>query len=226
MCFSAEADFVVAAAIAPVGVATLRLAERPRDLLLASLPMLLALHQLTEGFVWLGLKGDAPGGLRDAATGGYLAFAQVALPVIVPLAILLTEPDHRRRAWMTVLLAVGAVVAARFAWILASGPLGAQALDHTIVYDTDREIGYLAATGYVAATCGPALLASSRQLRWFGVAGLAGLLLASAVRYSAVTSVWCVYAALISVLVLLYFRDRSRRAASAEERMRGSLSPS
>jgi hypothetical protein len=215
MCFSAEADFVVAAAVAPVGVATLRVAERRQDLMLAALPLLLALHQLTEGVVWLGLEGDVPGGLRDAATRAYLVFAQVLLPLIVPLGILLTEPDRRRRAWMAALLVGGAVVAARFAWILASNPIGARALDHVIVYDTDWEFGYVVAAGYVLVTCGAALIASSRLLRWFGVANLAGLLLATAVRYSAVTSIWCVYAALVSVLVLLHFRDRARRAAGS-----------
>jgi hypothetical protein len=215
MCFSAEADFAVAAVVAPVGVATLRAAAGPQDLLLAALPLLLALHQLTEGVVWLGLEGRAPGGLRDAATRAYLAFAQVVLPVIVPLGILLTEPDRRRRAWMSALLVGGAVVAARFAWILTSNPVGAQALDHVIIYDTDWEFGYVMAAGYVLVSCGPALIASSRVLRWFGVASLAGLLLASGVRYSAVTSIWCVVAALISVLVLLHFRDRAQRAPAS-----------
>lgn len=215
MCFSAEADFVVAAAVAPVGVATLRAAARPQDLPLAALPLLLALHQLTEGVVWLGLDGKASAGLRDAAAHAYLAFAQVALPVIVPLGILLTEPERRRRAWMGALLLGGAVVAVRFAWILIANPVGAQALDHVIVYDTDREFGYVTAAAYVLVTCAPALIASSRLLRWFGVANLAGLLLASGVRYSAVTSIWCVYAALISVLVLLHFRARARRATAS-----------
>jgi hypothetical protein len=215
MCFTAEADFAVAAAVAPVGVASLRAAARPQELLLAALPLLLALHQLTEGVVWLGLQGDAPGGLRDVATGAYLAFAQVLLPVIVPLGILLAEPDRRRRAWMSALLVGGAVVAARFAWSLASNPVGARALDHVIIYDTDWEFGYVTAAGYVLVTCGPALIASSRRLRWFGVASLAGLLLASGVRYSAVTSIWCVDAALVSVLVLLHFRDRARRAPAS-----------
>ena len=213
MCFSAEADFAVAAVVAPVGVAALRAAPRPRALPLAALPLLLALHQVTEGVVWLGLEGSASAGLQDAATLTYLAFAQVVLPVLVPLSILLIEPDRGRRTWMAALLAVGAAVAARFTWILASNPIGAQALDNVIVYDTDWEFGYVVAAGYVLATCGPALIASSRTLRWFGVASLAGLLLASIVRYSAVTSIWCVYAALISVLVLVHFRGaRASRA--------------
>jgi hypothetical protein len=39
------------------GVAALRAAARPQELLLAASPLLLALHQLTEGVVWLGLRG-------------------------------------------------------------------------------------------------------------------------------------------------------------------------
>jgi hypothetical protein len=105
---------------------------------------------------------------------------------------------------MSALLVGGAVVAARFGWILTSNPVGARALDHVIVYDTDWEFGYVTAAGYVLVTCGPALIASSRLLRWFGVANLAGLLLASGVD-----------AALISVLVLLHFRDRAQRAPAS-----------
>ncbi len=211
MCFSAEADFVVAALVAPIGVATLRAARRPAELPVAALPLLLAAHQLTEGFVWLGLAGDVGRAAQDLATVIYLAFAQVALPLLVPLGFLLLEPDRARRRAIAALLAVGAAVAARFAQILVTHPIGAQALDHVVVYDTDWQYGYVVAAGYVAATCGPALLASSRLLRLFGVANLIGLGLAAAVRYSAVTSLWCVYAALVSVLLLAHFRAAAPR---------------
>ena len=211
MCFSAEADFVVAALVAPVGVATLRAARRPAELPVAALPLLLAAHQLTEGFVWLGLAGDVGEAAQDLATVVYLAFAQVALPLLVPLGFLLLEPNRARRRATAVLLAVGAAVAARFAHILVANPIGAQALDHVVVYDTDWEYGYVVAAGYVAATCGPALLSSSRLLQLFGVANLIGLGLAAAVRYSAVTSLWCVYAALVSVLLLAHFRAAAQR---------------
>jgi hypothetical protein len=208
VCFSAEADFAVAAVLAPVGVATLRHVRRPAELLLGGLPLLLALHQLTEGFVWLGLQGSVSAGVRDAATGAYLAVAQVVLPVLVPLGVLALESDRARRAAMAALALVGAAVAARFAWILTAHPLGAQALDHVVVYDTDIRFGYLLGAAYVAATCGPALLSSSSRLRWFGALNVLGLTAASLVRLDAVTSVWCVYAALVSVLVLAHFRAR------------------
>jgi uncharacterized membrane protein len=84
--------------------------------------------------------------------------------------------------------------------------VGARATGHVIVYDTDARFGYVVATAYVLATCGPALISSDRLLRAFGIANVAGLALAAGVRTRAVTSVWCLYAALASVLILSYLR--------------------
>lgn len=217
MCFSPEASFTAGGLLAPVGVASLRAVRRREQLILGALPLLFALHQLDEGIVWLGLEGHASAGLEQGATRAYLLFAQVLLPVLVPLGLLILEPDRARRRWHVALLALGVAVAARLGWILLTHPLGAQATRHVIVYDTDARFGYVVAAAYVVATCAPALISSDRLLRIFGVANLVGLALASAVRMSAVTSVWCLYAALVSALILLYVR-RDPSARGAERR--------
>jgi hypothetical protein len=211
MCVSAEADFIAAGALLPLGVATLRTVRHRDELIIGSLPALFALHQFVEGFVWLGLEGHVSGGLQDAAIRIYLLFAQVVLPVLVPLGILVLEPDRSRRRWMAALLVVGLAVALRLLWVVAAHPVGARALDHVITYTTDARFGYVVAAGYVVATCAPALVSTRRRLRWLGAANLAGLVLATIVRYSAVTSVWCLYAAFASGLILLHLRDRAAR---------------
>lgn len=69
MCFSPEASFVAAGVLAPVGVASLRTVRHREQLIIGTLPMLFALHQLDEGIVWLGLQGHVSPGLeRLAAT--------------------------------------------------------------------------------------------------------------------------------------------------------------
>src|SRR5207244_10726164 len=104
MCFSPEADFVSGAVIGVVGVATLAKVEQRRELALGTIPLALALHQVVEGFVWLGLDGKATNSSSDLAVHLYVAFAWVVLPVLFPLAILLVAPSvHGRR----VLVAVG-----------------------------------------------------------------------------------------------------------------------
>ena len=57
MCFSATANFVGSSVLGAAGVVTLTKVKHRRELLFAALPMLFAIHQFIEGFVWLGLDG-------------------------------------------------------------------------------------------------------------------------------------------------------------------------
>ena len=57
MCFSATANFVGSGVLGAVGVVTLTRVKHRHELLFASLPVLFAIHQVIEGFVWLGLDG-------------------------------------------------------------------------------------------------------------------------------------------------------------------------
>jgi hypothetical protein len=204
MCFSARADFTAAAVLAPVAMLALRNVRHRRELVLGALPALFALHQFVEGFVWLGLQGDASQGVLDAATWSYLVFAQPVLPLLVPVGMLLAEPDPARRRRLWWLVALGAAVAVRMAVNLATVPLTASLSDHVVLYHADTGFGIPTAVAYIVATCAPALLSSFRHLRWFGLANVVGLAGAAVIREEAVTSVWCLYAAFASVLLLLH----------------------
>jgi len=57
VCFSATVNFVGSAALGTAGVVTLTKVKHRRELLFAALPLLFAIHQFIEGFVWLGLDG-------------------------------------------------------------------------------------------------------------------------------------------------------------------------
>jgi hypothetical protein len=85
VCFSPQADFIAGAAVASVGVETLRCVRARRELIVGALPLLFGLHQLVEGFVWLGLRGQVSRGVGDAAKEAYIVYAHAVLPAIVPL---------------------------------------------------------------------------------------------------------------------------------------------
>jgi hypothetical protein len=212
VCFSPEASFIAAGALAPAGVVALRSVQRRDDLILGALPLLFAAHQAVEGLVWLGLDGHLSHRLLDVAIRVYLMFAQVVLPVLAPVSVLVFERDPRRRRWLIGPVVLGAIVGARLLWVITAHRIGAHVLGESIVYDTDVHFGFVVAAGYVAATCGPALLSASSLLRRFGVANLAGLTVAAFVKYNAVTSVWCFYAALVSGFILVALRARERGA--------------
>jgi len=161
VCFSPQADFVAGAAVAGVGVETLRRVSARRELIVGALPLLFGVHQLVEGFVWLGLRGQVSRGLGDAAKEAYIVYAHAVLPAIVPLGFMLLEPDRRRSRVMMAMACVGALLGVYLLWQVAAYPVGAyeqaRCIDYTTHTPNDALIGLL----YIAVTCGPALISSS-----------------------------------------------------------------
>ena len=85
MCFSPDADAVVGGIVVVIGVDALRHVREPKQILLASLPLLFGLHQIDEAFVWWGLQGGVSESLERVGIWVYVLFALVALPVLVPV---------------------------------------------------------------------------------------------------------------------------------------------
>lgn len=212
MCLSPEVDFVAGTAIAGVGVATLAAVRRPRDLLVAALPLGFGIHQFVEGFVWLGLRGQVAPAVGDVARDAYVLYAQAVLPMVVPLGFALLEPDRRRRRWVWPFALLGLLTGLYLLWQVTAWPIVAEERAHCVAYTTHTPYALPSATAYVLAVCVPALLSSRRHLRWFGVVNVVGLLGAATMQEEEFTSVWCLYAAVMSVLILVHFR-RDRRDA-------------
>lgn len=206
MCFSPQADFVAGAVVAGVGVETLRRVRAPRELIVGALPLLFGIHQLVEGFVWLGLRGEVSPGLGNAAKEAYIVYAHAVLPAIVPIGFMLLEPERRRSRIMMGMAGVGLLLGVYLLWQVTAYPVGAheeaRCIDYTTHTPNDALIGLL----YVTVTCGPALISSRRYLRWFGLVSLVGVIVTAAVRVDELTSLWCVYVAIVSVLIFEHFR--------------------
>jgi cytochrome bd-type quinol oxidase subunit 2 len=206
MCFSPEADFTAGALITVVGVQTLRRVRTRRELVIGALPLLFGLHQLVEGFVWLGLRGQVSQALGNTAKDVYIVYAHAVLPVIVPLGFLLLEPDRRRARLLWPFVGLGVLLGAYLLWQVTAYPVGAQEQAHCINYTTHAPNDYLLAVLYVLATCVPALLSSRPYLRWFGLLSIVGVIATAVVRVDELTSLWCVYVALVSVLIFEHLR--------------------
>jgi hypothetical protein len=215
MCFSPDADFTAGAVVAGVGIATLRRVRGRRELIVGALPLLFGIHQLVEGFVWLWLRGQVSSSVGATAKEAYIVYAHAVLPAIVPLGFMLLEPDQRRRRWMWPLFCLGALLGAYLLWQVTAYPVGAHPEARCIDYTTHTPNDVLIGALYVAATCGPALLSSRQYLRWFGVISLVGVLVTALVRFDELTSLWCLYAALVSGLILEHFRRQRSSEAPA-----------
>ncbi len=218
MCFSLEADLVVGLSLLPVGVLALREVRHSREIPFAALPLLFALHQLVETVVWAGAEGTVSASVQNAAAHAYVIFALPVLPTLVPLAVLLLEPRGARlRVAPFVLL--GLVVSAYFTVAVIDGPITVEMDPRALVYGVDLSNGFLWSVLYVVATVGPSVLSGYPSIVAFGLLNLLGLVVVGTLYVTAFTSLWCVYAACTSVLVLVHMH--LRRRLPDEHRLRG-----
>lgn len=206
MCFSAEADLVAGVLVGAVAVDALRHVRRPAQLPLAALPVVFSVHHLTEVLVWRGLEGQVSPALGADAAWFYLLVAFGVLPPLVPVAVACVEPSRRRRLMLVLLAVTGSAVALGLLAAVLDGPVGTRVDGHHIVYNVGVLHDGILTTAYVVATCGAMLLSSFRPIRWYGVANLAAVALLAWLQQNAVVSLWCVWAAVTSVLIALHLR--------------------
>ena len=205
MCFSAAANFVGSSALGVIGAVTLTKVKHRRELLFASLPMLFAVHQFIEGFVWLGLDGILSPAVAHDMGAAFMLYAQGLLPFLLPLSVLLFEPDAKSRKRMRPFLGLGIATALYILWALTAYPLQVYVRGNSIVYINQATNNTAVAIFYVIATCGSLFFSKIKPMIIFGAANLAILLIVMEVKRYAFTSLWCAYAAIASLIILAYF---------------------
>ena len=205
MCFSATANFVGSGFLGAAGVITLTKVKHRRELLFAALPTLFAVHQFIEGFVWLGLDGVLSPAVAHDMGAAFMLYAQGLLPFLLPLSVLLFEPNAKSRRGMLPFLVLGGLTAVYILWALTAFPLQLYVRENSIVYVNQATNNTAVGLLYVIATCGSLFFSKIKMMVVFGAANLAILLAVMAVKRYAFTSLWCAYAAIASVIILAYF---------------------
>jgi len=219
MCFSPESSFAVAAVLIPVGGWCLWKARRQASewMLLAAFPLAFAVQQLIEGFVWIAIDaGNADGTLN--AGRGFLFFSHFFWPAYAPLAVMCSEPDPDRRRVIGFMAVIGAVFGASIMVpaVLFPGWLEVGVTDGSIDYRTrlvyDGVVGRDALKVIYAAIILSAFFVSTRSgLRLYGMAILASVIFAAVFYPGVFISVWCFFAAILSLCVVLVLMGETGR---------------
>lgn len=209
---------VAGVVIGAIAVDALRSRPERRDIPLALLPALFALHSLIEAFVWWSGRGQISESWGTMATYAYVFIAYAVLPTLLPLAVLSRERQPQKRRALTALLAIGLVVSAVMVYAVVDGPLTATLEHHYIKYGAGIPEPTLIVGAYVVTTCGAGLLSSSRTIFWFSVANVVVVSLLAWVMTAALTSLWCGWAAVTSIAIALMLRRsaRERRGLTAQ----------
>jgi hypothetical protein len=210
MCFSAEADLVAGAVVTAIGVDALRQVRRPNERPLGALPVVLGAHLLVEAVIWQALAGDVDRAVGRQAMWVYLAVALLVIPVLVPFAVRAVEPDPGRRRTMARLGAAGMALAGVYLVALVTAPVSVHIEGSHLAYRLGIDHGGLLAGIYAVVACAPPMLSSERRIAAFGLANLVAVVVLAWIESSALTSLWCAWAAVTSVAIAAHLRRAHR----------------
>jgi hypothetical protein len=214
MCFSPGADLVVGGIVVGIGVDALRHVREPKQILVASLPLMFGLHQVDEAFVWLGLQGHVSESLERVGIWVYVLFALAVVPALVPLAVVLVERAGARRRIIGVMAALGVTIGVSLGVSIFRGSVNAVIEGRHIAYDVSalQRGGQITAL-YVLAACGALVFSSHRDLSLIGVLNLSAVPVLMWMTVNGFISLWCFWAAIVSVLIDVHLRKQVRRSA-------------
>ena len=204
MCFSAETSFVASGALGIAGVVALKNVREPAQIMLAGIPLIFSVQQLSEGLVWLSFTHPGFSVWRPLFTYVFLFFAVVVWPIWIPYATWLPEKEARRKTVIFFLLLCGLVVAGIIAYGLVFYPVLAEIRLHHIHYKLDFKQVLVVPRGivYFMPSVFPPLMASNRKVRVFGLSLLGSYVVARFNYPYSVLSVWCYFAAVISLIII------------------------
>ena len=230
MCFSATASFGASAVLGLVGAVAQAKAKSKPQRLFATIPLIFAIQQFTEGLLWLSLSNPDMAAWQTFLTYIYLVFAMAIWPLWVPLTIRLLEKDASNKKIMNVLVGIGALVAVCVVLVLslypvrpmtpecpgcpfASTPSINQHLHYRFTFPPVPKglIGAFTVL-YILATIITPFISSVKKMKWLGFAFLATYLFAVIFYNGFVISVWCFFAALLSFVVLWIILVQQKQA--------------
>ncbi|MDT5120913.1 MAG: hypothetical protein QOC96_395 [Acidobacteriota bacterium] len=207
MCFSPSASFIAGTSLCAVGVATLKRTEARSEIPFAMIPLLFGIQQLTEGVIWLTFSPDAPL-LRQTMTYLYLGFSHVLWPLYVPFAMGVLEAVRWRKKAIFAFEVAGATVSLYLLYHIVTRPVDAEVIGMHIVYVSPHSYLIPMMVFYLAATCVSCFFSSHGFVKLFGVLALLFFFAAYLVHVIAVVSIWCFFAAILSLLIYLHLRFR------------------
>lgn len=207
MCFSATASFAAGVFLLGIGALTLKSSRSPCELPLAAIPLLFALQQLSEGVIWLTFRYEAPM-LNTVMTHVYSFFSHVLWPAYIPLAVLLIEPPGLRRRLLVAFVVGGLALGVYLLYVLAAFGVASRPTGQHIEYVSPHFFAAAVMTLYLLSTTTSPLLSTHRLVKLFGVLALSSFGGAYFFYATWFISVWCFFAALLSVVIYLQFVGR------------------
>ncbi len=201
MCFSAAASFTASAVLGATGIAAIIRTKEKKMLPLATLPLVFAIQQAVEGGLWLSIGGTGKDTLLLSSL--FLFFALFWWPAFVPFAVRSIEPFGWRRKVLTAACLVGTALGIYLYANFLLNPTPASVVNQCIYYNYSAPYSMVAAIIYILVTVGAGVMSSRYMVKVVFSVMAVSAFIASWLYYENFTSVWCFFAAIVSVLIYL-----------------------
>lgn len=210
MCFSASASFITSAVLFVGGVAAVKISTDKRQLPFATIPFIFSFQQFSEGILWLSLSIPEFSGYKIFSMFSFLIIAQVVWPTWVPFSIYINEKKKKRKKIVAMLVIIGFLISLALGYGLLTFPVDAGIRKYHIGYFLDIPTQYRLIPGllYFIPTVFPAFVSSAKYMRSFGIAILASFLVTKIFFPENVISVWCYFAAILTISVVVILKNQ------------------
>jgi hypothetical protein len=209
MCFSATASFVSGSVLIVAGAISLSSAKKNNQKLFAAIPMIFGIQQFLEGLLWLVLPDPSNKESIRLFTLLFLFFAQVVWPLWVPLSVWVYEEDVKRKNTLFIFLIIGIIVAGYLAFCILNFDVDAVMKEHHIQYQLSfiQKIVPISGWLYFVTTVIPPFISTCHRMRILGTIIFLSYVVSKIYFNDYLISVWCFFAAILSVFVILVVRQ-------------------
>ena len=210
MCFSATGSFAATIELTGAGIIALRKAPNKYYLMFAATPFLFAIQQLAEGVVWLSIANPSLTAFVQPATVMFLFFALAVWPIWVPASLWLIEQQKLSRRLLMALTCFGLAYSIFAIYVLANFPFRLETVSHSLVYNIDYDWRIYRDSLlilYTLPTVLPFFLSRQKRIWILGIFIVIAWLVSYTMMYVQFLSVWCFFAAILSLLVIWLLRQ-------------------
>lgn len=213
MCFSASASFAAGAVLSTAGLITLKKVQKPSQFLFSGIPLLFAIQQFAEGFVWLSLTNNNYDTWREPSVYTFLFFAQIVWPVMVPLSIYMLEENKTTKKILLLITGLGLMLSAFLAFCLLKYTVKAEITSHHIDYTLNfpYAMHWVGHISYFVPTVISPFVSSIKKIKLLGLALLSTYFITIMFFSGFLISVWCYFAAIISIVIYYILSDSKNR---------------
>lgn len=216
MCFSAVASFGLGGAL--IASRAIQHQVKPFKLsdpgfVLSIFPMIFGVQQIIEGVIWLSMDYAIWREWKNPFLYAFIFIAQVIWPFAVPFAFLKFERNSNRKSILKGLTIFGAITSTYLLFCIVFFPIDVTQLENHLVYELRFGNNPILINGilYFIPTVLPAFFSSDKKAYIFGFLVLLSFILSKLLFPSAFISVWCYFAAGISLSIYWLLKPEKKQ---------------